>query len=81
MIPPAGSGAMASQTCTRNEAMTSTLYVEDAHPREPKSIVEACELEQAIRNSREEYERECEKTTSAIIESILSKNLEDCGLQ
>ena len=81
MIPAAGSGAMASHTCTHNAARTSTLDVEDAHPREPKGIVEACELEQAIRNSRGEYERECEKTRSAIVESIFSKNLEDGGLQ
>ena len=81
MIPAAGSGAMASQTCMHNAARTSTLDVEDAHPREPKGIVEACELEQAIRNSRGEYERECEKTRSAIVENIFSKNLEDCGLQ
>jgi len=77
--PAADSFAMPSQIYMHEAARTNTPDVEDEHLQEKDIIVETCETEEAIRRSREEYERE--QITSAIVGSIFSKKLEDVGVQ
>jgi len=77
--PAADSLAMPGKMHMHEAARTNTPDVEDQHLQEKETIVETCETEEAIRCSREEYERE--QITSAIVGSIFSKKLEDVGVQ